>query len=377
MTKIISSLVLMLLLTGCISNETKERIKEEKPQLSAVNINYYANKSVTSLEVPPDLTSPSYENSFRLSELSSSIQENTINLTNKNIDSNQIISNKINDIVVKRHGSRRWLLIDKDPDLVWNLSKQFLKEKGFVIKKSNKKIGIMETDYLENKPKIPAQSLGLFRSFFAENIQNVSYTLPSIDKYKIRVEPVNQGKKTELYLSLSSMQEVITGSGSNESSLWQYKEKDTALENEMLLALMVFLGSDRVKAREDVLNAKEEGKIKVNIEEGINGYAKLVFDLNITSTWDNLAWAISETQFELEDKDINEKAFYINAARSEDKGFLSSIFGDDAIRQYFQIRLKTISESRTEVYFTDVSEKNEGATKRFSFEVFNKIKNLF
>ena len=56
MIRIYSSILLIsLFISGCFSEEVKQTIKENRVQLGDVKINYYSDKSVTSLEVPPDL----------------------------------------------------------------------------------------------------------------------------------------------------------------------------------------------------------------------------------------------------------------------------------------------------------------------------------
>ena len=379
MIRIITSFIfIVFFLNGCLSEEQKQTIKENRVELGDVKINYYSDKSLTSLEIPPDLTSPSYENSFRLSEFVRNVNPNVVNLTNNDLDKEpKKILVAPTDILVKKSGNRRWLIVDKAPDLVWDLSKQFLKEKGFVIKKSNRKIGIMETDFLENKPKVPAKSMGLIRSFFESQIDNVSYTLPVVDSYKVLLEPIDSGTKTQVNLSIFSMAEVISGSGKNETTFWQASEKNFALETEMLYSLMVYLGGESASAREKLLDAREDGKVSVELKDGFNGYAKLVFKLNLLDTWDNMSWAITESNLELEDKDLKERAFYIKTARTDDKGIMSKLFGEDAIFKTYQIQLKSINESITEVYFNDVAELNERETKDFSYEFLGKIQKLF
>jgi len=377
MIRIYLLLLISLFLSGCFSDEQKQTIKENRIELGDIKINYYSDKSVTSLEVPPDLTQPSYENSFRLSELVTDVESNTINLTNKEIEKKE---EKVfvtpADIKVKKSGNRRWLIVNKKPQVVWDLSRQFLKENGFVIKKSNKKTGIMETDFLENKPKIPSKSLGVIRSFL-EEIDNVSYTLPIVDSYKVRIEPLDSGNKSEVHLSIFSMAEVISGTGKDETTFWQASEKNYALETEMLYSLMLYLGGDSANARERIVNAQEEGKITVSLDDGLNGYAKLQFRLNMIDAWDNISWALSDLNVILEDKDIKEKTFYIRVARTSDKGIMSKIFGEDAIFNTYQLQLKEISPMLTEVYFNDVSEINETETKQFSYEFLGKIQKLF
>ena len=379
MIKTITSFIFVVLfLNGCLSEEQKQTIKDNRVELGDIKINYYSDKSVTSLEVPPDLTNPTYENSFRLSEYVKDVNPNTVNLTNNDLDEEpKKILTVPSDISVKKSGTRRWLIVDKNIDLVWSLSRQLLKEQGFVIKKSNKKIGVMETDYLENKPEIPAKSMGFIRAALQSTIDNVSYTLPSVDSYKIRIEPLDSGTKSEVHLSVSSMAEVITGTGKDETTLWQSKERDIALENEMLYQLMLYLGGDSANAREKIINAQEEGKISVVLTDGLNGYAKLQFKLNLIDTWDNMSWAISDLNVNLEDKDLKEKTFYVQVARSSDKGIMSKIFGEDAIFSPYQLQLKELSPNLTEVYFSDISEANEQETKEFSYEFLGKIQKLF
>jgi len=374
------SFVVVLIIGGC-SSDIEEVIKDNRVSPGDVKLNYYSNKSVTSLEIPPDLTQPSYQNSFRLSEYVENIDSNTVNLTNKDIDNekNTKVFSIPSEILVKKQGTRRWFEIDKSPDTIWNLSKEFFKEKGFVIKKSNKKIGIMETDYLENRPVIPGSSMGWFRSFISSTIDNVNYTLPTVDSYKLRIEPIDDARKSEVHLSIRSMSEAVSESNAKfETTYWQYKDRDIALENEMLYELMIFLGGDTAKAREQIINAKEEGRISVSVEDSINGYAKLVFKMSLIDTWDNISWALSVSDnIEIEDKDIKEKAIYIKTARTADKGIFSKIFGEDAIYSSYQILLKAINGSVTEVYFNDLSELNEIETKEFSYDFFKTIKAMF
>ena len=57
MVKISLTALLSLSLVGCFSFE--EKAQEQAPSLGERDIKYYSNKTVTSLEIPPDLTKPS------------------------------------------------------------------------------------------------------------------------------------------------------------------------------------------------------------------------------------------------------------------------------------------------------------------------------
>jgi outer membrane protein assembly factor BamC len=374
----LSTLFLALSLGGCISLGGDDK-EEDQVGLGERSIGYYSDKTVTSLEIPPDLTKPSSQNEFKLENYVTGIQEDTLSFSEKDntIKEASSILRTLANIEVKKSGDRRWLLVDKKPDAVWNLSKSFFKSHGFAIKKTNKKIGMMETDFLENHPEIPDKSLGVIRSMLKKAVA-ARYALPIVDKYRIRIEPKDNGDKSEVYLSLTSMEEVLTKAGSDdENTIWQSRPKDQALETEMLYRLMTFLGSDHAVAREKIIQAKEAQTLTVSLSKGVNGYAKLTFSLNQYDTWDNMGWALDQLNIDVDDKDVKEGSFYINVSRTEDQGLWSRMFGDDAIKKSFQILVRQTSDNETEVYFNDISEENEQATIDFSHEFLGNIAKQF
>jgi len=369
---------LALIITGCADSviDSSENLKREIDP-GNIPMNYYADKTVKSLVVPPDLTKPSVQNSFRVSEFVSDINENIIDFSGSEKTKDEVtkILEKNSEISVQRSGQRRWLLVNKDSDLLWETTKDFLKQQGFNIKKSDKKIGIIETDFLENYPEIPEQSLGLFRSFLSKSL-TARYTLPIIDKYRVRIEPINE-KQTEIHLSLFSMQEKLAKSGNVESTIWETYDKDVALETEMLYRLMVFISGDQVGSREKILAAKEDKKIKAEVLDNFNGYAKLRINASILDAWDNISWALDQLNIDIEDKDIKEKSFYINTVRTSDIGFMSKLLGTEALVKTYQLLVKSVDQNSSEVFFGDISGLNEQETKDFSYEFLNKIQKLF
>nr|MCS5586511.1 outer membrane protein assembly factor BamC [Gammaproteobacteria bacterium] len=294
----LSILFLALSLGGCISLGGDDKTEEEKQREVFVDkkINYYSDKTVSSLDIPPDLTTPSSQKAFKLSQYVSNVPEKIVDFSKevkeKQKETPSILKNPSN-IEVRKSGNRRWLVVGKKPDAIWDLSKSFLKSNGFSIKKVNKKIGLIETGFLENRAEIPNENLGMIRAFLGSKFG--AYVLPTVDKYRIRLEPIDSGNKTAVYLSLSSMAEVATNSGSkDENTIWQSHSKDQELETAMLYKLMVYLGGDHAQAREKITMAKEQEKISVNLTEGVGGYAKLVFSMNKYDAWDNVGWALDQ-----------------------------------------------------------------------------------
>ncbi|CAC9640813.1 outer membrane protein assembly factor BamC [bacterium endosymbiont of Bathymodiolus sp. 5 South] len=377
MIKKITITLLAFSLASCFS--FGEKAKKSNSGLGERNIQYYANKTVTSLEIPPDLTKPDSQEAFRLSEYVANIQEDTLNFSKNDVATKKAASvvNGSTKVKVKRLGQIRWIVIDKKVDAVWSLAKSFFKSHGFAIKRSDKKIGVMETNFLENHPEIPDQSVGLIRSML-KKATKARYALPIIDKYRMRIEPTDNGKKTEVHFTLNSMEEVITNAGGeDENTIWQARPKDQSLETEMLYRFTVYLGSDHTIARKKITNTKGNQIVKVEIVKGVGGYAKLKFALGKHETWANVGWALDELNIDVEDKDIKEGSFYVNVAKEKDKGVVSRIFGDNAIKESYQIIVRQISSHSTEVTFNDLSEENEQETIDFSYELLNNISKQF
>ena len=376
MIKIFAIILLSFSTAGCFSLDQDE--KNKRVNLGEINIQYYADKTVTSLEVPPDLTKPNSQDAFELSKYVSDIKENTISFSkNDAVSEVSKVLETPTGIEVKKLGQIRWLVVDKKIDAVWDLAQSFFKSHGFKIKKINKKIGIIETDFLENHPEIPDQFVGFFKSMLKKAV-SAKYALPTIDKYRIRIEPTNDNKKTEVYLTLDSMEEVVTDADSeDENTIWQVRAKDNALETEMLYRFMLYLGSDQIKAKEKIIATQEKKKFNVKLLDGVGGYSKLTFSLNKYDTWKSIGWALDQLDIDVEDKDIEEGNFYINITKEKDEDFLSNALSDDTIKESYQITVKQISNNATEVYFNNLSEQNKKEMIDFSHELLSNIVKQF
>ena len=314
-------------------------------------VNYQADDTVDSLIIPPDLTRPSSKGLFS---------------ENIEVDDKSYQATEVQNVEVKRDSLRRWLLVDMPPSEVWLLSKEFFRSFGFKIEKENQKIGILETDYLEIDTKVPDKSLGAIRSMLAKALKT-QYGLPIADKYRIRIESLDDPNQTEVYLTLTSIGEVIKG----EQRLWQTREKDVELETEMLLHLMVFLGSDRSESINKILASNQKIESPVSVIKSESGYAALLFPYNKKQTWSYLGWALDELDVDIEDRDATDGSYFIKITK--DKGFFSKLLGTISSMQTYQLIVKQVDETHSQVIFDDLSEENEQDTIDYSFDFFNEL----
>jgi len=318
-------------------------------------VNYQADDTVDSLVIPPDLTKPSSQGLF---------------IENIGMTDEGYKVTKLQNVEVKRDTHRRWLLVEMPPGEVWSLSKEFFRSFGFKIEKENQKIGILETDYLEIDTKVPDKSLGAIRAMLSKALKT-QYGLPIADKYRIRIESTDNSNQSEVYLTLTSIGEVVKG----EKRLWQPREKDVELETEMLLNLMVFLGSDRSEAINKIQASNDKIESPVSVVKSESGYATLVFQYNKKQTWSYLGWALDELDVDIEDRDVIDGSYFIKITK--DKGFFSKLLSTVSSAQTYQLVVKQLDESYSQVIFVDLSEENEQDTIDYSFDFFNEIATKF
>ena len=352
--KFINHLVIIfiaLLLNGC------SMIPDQVKKIGLGNrvVNYQSDDTVDSLVIPPDLTKPNVQGLF---------------IENLAVDDKSYKVIELQNVELKRDTLRRWLLVDMTPSEVWLLSKEFFRSFGFKIEKENQKIGIMETDYLEIDTKVPDKSLGAIRSFLSKALQT-QYGLPIADKYRIRIESLDDPNQSEVYLTLASIGEVVQG----ELRVWQPREKDVELETEMLLNLMVFLGSDRSEAVNKIQNSNEKIESPVLVIKSESGYATLVFPYDKKQAWSYLGWALDELDVDIEDRDAIDGTYYLNVAKG--KGFFSKLLSTVSSTQTYQLVVNQLDESRSQVIFVDLSEENEQDTIDYSFDFFNELATKF
>ena len=343
-------IIISLLAISC--SKVADPIK--KIGLGSRVVNYQVDENVGSLVIPPDLTQPSTQGEF--AKVSEVVNDQNVIKTTRNVE-------------VMRDKYRRWLHVDIAPSEAWALSKEFFRSYNFKIEKENQKIGIFETEYLEIETKVPDKSLGAIRAALSKALET-QYGLPIADKYRIRIEPTESPSKSEIYLTLSSIGEVVIG----EKKLWQPRIKDVELETEMLLKLMVFLGDDREESIAKIQSNLLSSKSTASVFNSDSGYATLVLPYDKKQSWKLLGWALDELNIDIDDRDSFEASYLIKVIPK--KGFISTLLSSSKEKTY-QLVLREVGNSQTHVIFVDLGEENNQDIIDFSSKLFNNIAEKF
>jgi outer membrane protein assembly factor BamC len=276
--------------------------------LDSKKIDYKSAGKIPTLEVPPDLTAPSADGRYKVPDLSPSGSA-TYSAYNAERGTNTTTDNTVlptqDKVRLERAGSERWLVVDQAPDKVWPIIKEFWQENGFILTQENPNTGIMETDWAENRAKIPQD---IIRNTIGKVLDGL-YSTGERDKFRTRIErtPSNP-KATEIYISHRGMIEVYDGSDSKRT-VWQPRPADPSLEAEMLNRLMVRLGVE--KARAAALIADNSQAQRAVINKDSKGNNTLTVNDPFDRAWQRVGLALDRTGFTVEDRNRAKGIYFV------------------------------------------------------------------
>lgn len=282
------------------------------------------------LEVPPDLTAPELTNSYAMpaggvsAKLMAQQQADQAGQQAAvRAGTAQVAATATDTVRLERAGGQRWLSVSgKSAEQLWPLVREFWQDNGFVLKRDEPQLGIMETDWAENRAKIPQDGV---RKLLATVGLDGLYATPERDKFRTRFERSPNGN-VEIYISHRGMVESFT-EGKNDTK-WQPRADDPELEAEFLGRLMLALGVDETKAKrakEDAAQPVPVAQRRARIENGA-----VVVDDAFDRAWRRTGLALDRSGLVVVDRNRATGTYFVRPAKSETEkvdegGFWSSL----------------------------------------------------
>jgi outer membrane protein assembly factor BamC len=282
------------------------------------------------LEVPPDLTRSSISDALVVPDVAQGESPTYSEYMagqqfGKSTAASQAVLPKVPNMRVERDGDVRWLVIDWPADRVWEKARAFWAENGILLIEEDPTVGVMETDWLENRADIDTDIVSNTLRRFLDGF----YTAATRDQYRLRIES-NTAGTTELYLTHRGLQEVLqdAGSGTTQVSVWQARPTDHGLEAEMLRRMMIFFGITDTTARR-VLASRKQEQPRSQLVRDRDGNAALLINEDFARAWRLTGVALDRVGFAVEDRDRSRGVYYVryNDPLKEDKksGILSKL----------------------------------------------------
>lgn len=282
------------------------------------------------LQIPPDLTQVATDDRFVVPQRGAANYSDFA--TNAQTDSlgtrpTSVLPDRP-EMRVQRAGTQRWLTIDASkPDALFPVIREFWQDLGFQIRIERPEAGIMETDWAENRAKIPQD---LIRDTIGKYFDSL-YSTGELDRFRTRLE-VNEQGGTDVFISHQGMVEELTGSD-KARTLWTQRPNDPDLEAEFLRRLMVRLGTSMDRAKNAIQNpvvAPSVVQQAANVS-GSGQTGSLEIKESFDRAWRRIGLALDRGGFTVEDRNRADGVYYVRYADTElvspkGDGFLGRIF---------------------------------------------------
>ncbi|MDQ8021672.1 MAG: outer membrane protein assembly factor BamC [Moraxellaceae bacterium] len=282
-----------------------------------------------SLAVPPDLVAPTADGRFTVPEQTpgSATASTYANIRNTTPAAASPVRTQMADaggIRVERAGSQRWLVVPGTTTELWGRVRDFLVSSGFTIQSESPNTLVMETDWAENRAAIPDSLLRRTLSSVLDGL----YSTPQRDKFRVRLEPANQGGGVEIYVSHRGIQERYIEERSNNTT-WQGMPPDPSLEAEMLVRLMTALGGGTQEAsREAVAKVDNQPPRAVLASDASGSFLRI--EAPVDRAWRQVGLSLDRVGLVVEDRD-RAKGYYLvryvvqDDLKQEKPGFWSKL----------------------------------------------------
>jgi outer membrane protein assembly factor BamC len=286
--------------------------------LETDKIDYKSAGKAPSLEVPPDLTQLSRDNRYAVP--GGAVTANTYQAGLANAPGIPTAVSNIGDVRMERSGSQRWLVINRSADQLWDPVKDFWQESGFLITTEQRNLGIMETDWAENRAKLPQD---IIRGTLGKLVESM-YSTGELDRFRTRMERTPNG--TEVFISHRGMQEVYSSSRQDQT-VWQPRPSDPELEAEFLRRLMVKLG---VSQEQSKVIAAAGAPVQTARVANVDGQPVVQISEGFERAWRRVGLALDRTGFTVEDRDRAAGTYFVRYVppdpNKSDPGFFGKLF---------------------------------------------------
>ena len=293
-------LILCAILTACSALPTIE--------IESKKIDYKSAGKLPSLDVPPDLTRPGTDNRYAVPDIkgSATYSEYSRDRSAQPSSSSSGVLPSQDNVRVERQGNQRWLVVKGVPDQIWPVVKDFWQETGFLVNLEIPEAGVMETDWAENRAKLP---LGGLRGFLGKVLDQI-YSTGERDKFRTRLERGAEPDTTEIYISHRGMEEVYTAA-TKEDTKWQPRPPDPSLEAEMLRRLMVRFGVQEARAKSQLATAAETTTPRATLSRSGDGAGTLALNEQFDRAWRRVGLALDRVGFTVEDRDRSKGLYFV------------------------------------------------------------------
>ena len=367
MRKLIGLPILALILCSCSFKPVTDKFNE-------VTAPDYVNSSKNEkLQIPPDLSEYESSDAYNVPGAATSYTDFE-NQRTKKIEKVELLKDP-DGIRLVKSGNYRWLIVDKSPDKIWPHMEDFWYEQGFNMKKMNRRLGVMETEWTVPEDIEGELSIGETMDVWLASLTGSDEKT----KFRTRLEKGSQKNTTEIFIS-HRKKEGVSSAGIeaikraregtyDPSTVYQIPEyvsdddpkkpalpgdselteTDIEVNAEIMRRLLVFLGLQNLDAEKRI--EKPQIIVKAQLVKNDDG-TSIELDDPFDRSWRRVSIALDMIGFLTEDRDRSKGLYYVtytdldigeaDKKAKEEEGWLDAIdfWSDDEEEDGFDLEDK-------------------------------------
>lgn len=268
---------------------------------------------VGALEVPPDLTSSNNGDRYGIPGEADSVTSYSEFSKGGASKAGNVLP-PVKKVRLERKDAQRWLVVNDTAENVWPVVKAFWQENGLTIKIENPEAGVIETEWAENRAKIPTDA---FRKYMGKVFKGL-LSSGERDQYHTRLERSKDGKSTEIHIAHYGMQDVVEKDGTGYR--WLPRPSDPELEATMLQLLMSKLGGGSGVLDNTWKLSETAGADAVAapaLHKLADGSQRILLSEPFDKSWRKVGLALEQAGIALADKDRSKGVYYLSANKVE------------------------------------------------------------
>ena len=377
---VVAPVLALSLIAGCSS--INEAMQPDK-------IDYKSQgKKTASLDIPPDLTKLEGDRRYTVPDAAGTSTLSNYSQANKTREASPTdnVLPSTDGIRMERDGNQRWLVINNGmpPDKLWESLRGFWQENGFLLTQDSPETGIMETDWAENRAKIPQD---IIRNTIGKVFDGL-YSTSERDKFRTRVERSQNGQ-LEVFISHRGAQEQLTGVDKSQT-VWTPRPADPELEAEFLSRLAQRLGVQKEQADKMAKNPTPAGigtaqpsaaaagvgaaaatgaataaatSSSKSFLSQVNCSPALQLPEPFDRAWRSVGLSLDRVNFTVEDRDRAQGLYYVRyvdpKTTVDDRGFFGKLFtkpNDGKTAKKYRVALKGNGTGTTVTVLNDAGQ---------------------
>lgn len=292
-------------------------------------VNYKSARTTSTLDIPPDLTQLKRDSRYNLDSNSAMTSGLQATASSRAVVDQGTATNGVGDVRMERSGNQRWLVVNRPADQLWEPLKEFWLSNGFSLSTDAADLGILETDWAENRAKLPQD---IVRRTLGKVFEGL-YSTSERDRFRTRVERNARGG-VEIYITHRGMQEVYTNS-MKDRTIWQPRPADPELEIEFLRRLMLKLGGQPSTTPESTLAASAAAPAGAATPSApavslAGGQPEIALEDDQERAWRRVGVALDRSGFTVEDRDRKQGLYFVRyvapAMAEQEPGLLARLF---------------------------------------------------